>query len=143
MKNGMRSYLATAGGFDVKKTFDSTATSVRESLGGVHQDGKPLQRSDLIPCKCENIITPYECAEIPHRIINHSQDSSSVMRVVLGYQATDFSDLQQNIFFNSEYTISDRNDRMGIRMLGPEIKSKRANMLSDCLLYTSPSPRDY
>ena len=131
MKNGMRSYLATAGGFDVKKTFTSTATSLRESLGGVHQDGKPLQRSDLIPCKCENIITPYECAEIPHRIINHSQDSSSVMRVVLGYQAIDFSDLQQNIFFNSEYTISDRNDRMGIRMLGPEIKSKRANMLSE------------
>ena len=131
MKNGMRSYLAAAGGFNVKKTFNSTATSVRESLGGIHQDGKPLQRSDLIPCKCENIITPYECAKKPHRIINQLQDSTTVMRVVLGYQAKDFSDLQQNIFFNSEYTISDRNDRMGIRMLGPEIKSKRANMLSE------------
>ena len=45
----MRSYLATAGGFDVKKTFTSTATSVRESLGGSIKTANLFKDQILFP----------------------------------------------------------------------------------------------
>ena len=57
------------------------------------------------------------------------------LRVVLGYQQDSFSDLQKARFFNNEFTISDKCDRMGFRLTGPEIKSDISGMLSEGICY--------
>ena len=131
MLKGMRAYLATAGGFMIKNVFGSCATTVRESIGGLSQNGSPLKSSDLIPCESYKLLPPLKCETKPSHIENEIMRSISTIRVVLGYQSENFSNDQKDIFFNSEYEISERNDRMGIRILGRKIQSSITNMLSE------------
>ena len=58
-----------------------------------------------------------------------------VLRVVLGYQKDAFSPLEQQRFFNSEFKISDRCDRMGFRLTGPKINSSIDGILSEGICY--------
>jgi allophanate hydrolase subunit 2 len=53
------------------------------------------------------------------------------LRVVPGYQQAAFSALQQWRFFNSEYQLTDRCDRMGFRLEGESVHSDLVGMLSE------------
>ena len=51
------------------------------------------------------------------------------LRVVLGYQQASFQ--HKNLFFSSQYTVSENSDRMGYRLTGPAVKSSQTSMLSE------------
>ncbi len=53
------------------------------------------------------------------------------LRVVKGYQQAAFDRLQQRRFFNSEYRLTYRCDRMGFRLEGETIHSDMVSMLSE------------
>ena len=53
-EQGCRAYLGVAGGFQIPESFGSTATVVREKIGGL--TGDKLQAGDQLPC-----------AEVPQR----------------------------------------------------------------------------
>lgn len=53
------------------------------------------------------------------------------LRVILGYQKDAFTDLQVAKFLSSKYTTTDRSDRMGYRLEGPEIKPSIDGILSE------------
>lgn len=122
---GCRSYLAVAGGFSVAEVFGSTATVVRESLGGI--SGDKLIKGDVLKC--------VSTSDVPLQVLpDHLRPDYTgdiTLRVIPGYQEHVFSRFQQRLFFSSEYEVSDRCDRMGYRLTGAEIKPSVDGILSE------------
>ena len=118
-----RSYLAVAGGFQVKPQFGSTSTVVREGIGGL--DGNKLDVAQLLPCRSERALPCLQLARPPQYC------TTIEIRVIPGYQQDSFGDLQQRRFFSGEYTVTDRADRMGYRLEGPVIECNIEGILSE------------
>ena len=124
-QQGCRSYLAVAGGFDIPHSFGSAATVARETIGGI--TGDRLQQGDFLPCASFN--AQQHCS-VDSNDRPHYGDAFTA-RVILGYQQETFNDVQQQLFFSSEYTVSDRCDRMGYRLTGQKIQSSIDGILSE------------
>jgi biotin-dependent carboxylase-like uncharacterized protein len=122
---GTRSYLAVNGGFDISASFGSSSTVVREKIGGLH--GDKLQAGDHLPCSSTKLVKNYCLAEADRPFYG---DSAS-LRVVPGYQQAAFGPLQQWRFYNTEYSLSERCDRMGFRLEGETVHSSIVGMLSE------------
>jgi biotin-dependent carboxylase-like uncharacterized protein len=124
-QKGCRCYLAVAGGFDIPHSFGSAATVTRESIGGLQ--GERLQQGDILPC------ASYKSTQ--HWSVDKDDcpdyGDALTARVILGYQQETFSDVQQRLFFTSEYTVSDRCDRMGYRLTGQQVNSSIDGILSE------------
>lgn len=123
--SGTRIYLAVGGGFRIEPSFGSTSTVLREKIGGIA--GDKLQAGDHLPCTA-------------HKLQHHSRLPAAArpdysarvsLRVVTGYQQAAFDALQQWRFFNSEYRLTDRCDRMGFRLEGETVHSNMIGMLSE------------
>lgn len=122
---GCRSYVAVRGGIDVPASFGSTATVLREGIGGLN--GGRLRVGDRLPVHdSEHIARRW----LPPRQRPRYGDRTTV-RVVPGYQQADFPRLQQRRFFGSEYRVSERSDRMGYRLEGPAIACDIDGILSE------------
>ncbi len=124
-EQGCRAYLGVAGGFDIAPSFGSTATVVRENIGGLH--GDRLHAGDELPCAA---ITNRRRLYLPRQHRPHYGREITV-RVIPGYQQQRFSRLQQRRFFSHTYTVSDRCDRMGYRLEGPAISCDIEGILSE------------
>jgi biotin-dependent carboxylase-like uncharacterized protein len=126
---GMRAYLSVAGGFKVEGQFGSTATVSRESIGGF--DGGPLKIGDVLACDQVSAIKKRALA----KCYQPEYQQETVLRVVLGYQQNSFSEYQQWRFFNNEYSVSARCDRMGFRLEGAEISCDINGILSEGICF--------
>lgn len=122
---GARAYLAVSGGFQIEHNFSSTSTVTRESVGGL--SGEKLQQGDYLECAEIDDRKAFRLAE-QHRPIYQNQIS---LRVITGYQQHSFSDVAKRIFFSSEFEVTERADRMGYRLSGPEIRSSIGGILSE------------
>lgn len=122
---GTRIYLAVRGGFDIPPCFGSASTVVREKIGGL--DGDKLQAGDRLPCKPAPRGRHCRLAEYDRP----DYGDEAVLRMVPGYQQAAFGPLQQWRFFNSEYRLTERCDRMGFRLEGESIHSDMVGMLSE------------
>jgi biotin-dependent carboxylase-like uncharacterized protein len=122
---GTRAYLAVRGGFDIEPSFGSSSTVVREKIGGL--SGDKLQAGDHLPCHGEPLEQHHG---VPEQERPRYGDEAT-LRVVPGYQQAAFSPLQQWRFFNSEYRLTDRCDRMGFRLEGENVHSDMVGMLSE------------
>ncbi|MGB0467324.1 MAG: biotin-dependent carboxyltransferase family protein [Pontibacterium sp.] len=122
---GCRAYLAVAGGFQIQQSFGSAATVTRESVGGLN--GGKLLPNDFLPC------LPASASGCLVLTEKHqpSYGQRAHIRVIPGYQKQAFTDLQLARFFSSEYQTTDRSDRMGYRLNGPEIKPSLDGILSE------------
>ncbi|MYM64143.1 biotin-dependent carboxyltransferase family protein [Pseudomaricurvus sp. HS19] len=124
-KLGSRCYVAFAGGLQVEPQFGSTATVVREGIGGLR--GTALQKGDTIPAVVDD---GGPCLRLPPAKRPHYTHRAT-LRVVTGYQQDHFSREQQQRFFRSTYDVSERCDRMGYRLLGPPVHSALDGILSE------------
>jgi biotin-dependent carboxylase-like uncharacterized protein len=122
---GTRCYLAVRGGFDIAPSFGSSSTVLREKIGGI--GGDKLHAGDRLPCSGDKLATHYRLAENEQPVYG----DNARLRVVLGYQQAAFEPLQQWRFFNSEYSLSERCDRMGFRLEGETVHSEIVGMLSE------------
>ena len=122
---GTRCYLAVSGGFDIAPSFGSTSTVVRENIGGIN--GDRLQAGDQLPCSGTRLAQHCLLAEANRPVYADFAE----LRVVPGYQQAAFSALQQWRFFNTEYRLSERCDRMGFRLEGETVHSNMTGMLSE------------
>jgi len=123
--SGTRVYLAVSGGFDIAPSFGSSSTVLREKIGGLN--GDKLQAGDHLPCAARRLPKALclPAAERP------DYASEVTLRVVPGYQQAAFNATQQWRFFNSEYRLTDRCDRMGFRLEGENVHSDIVGMLSE------------
>lgn len=122
---GCRTYIAVSGGFEVAPAFGSTATVVREGIGGLA--GRALQAGDQLPCR-EDTNSPLWSVPVEERATYWPEVS---LRVVLGYQQHAFGAEQRQRFFQHTYTVSERCDRMGYRLTGPAITADVDGILSE------------
>jgi biotin-dependent carboxylase-like uncharacterized protein len=122
---GARAYLAVTNGFNVEHSFSSSSTVSREGIGGLN--GGKLQQGDYLRCEPDTQGQAFRLAE--HHRPNYTNNIS--LRVITGYQEQAFSDLDKRMFFSSEYEVTNRADRMGYRLSGPEIKASMDGILSE------------
>ena len=120
-KKGCRGYLAVARGFAANKFFGSTSTVLREELG------RALRAGDILGCDSSedegDLALPM--TEIP------SYRDEVCLRVIPGYHHNLFADDARDVFFGSEYRVTNQCDRMGYRLEGPSVESTRLTLLSE------------
>lgn len=124
-QRGCRNYLGVVDGFQVTPQFGSTATVLREGIGGLR--GEKLAPDDVLPCRSDTR-RPRLCvppAERPHYA------GQLTVRVVPGYQQQHFDRLQQRRFYSATWSVSQRADRMGYRLEGPVIRCDIAGIVSE------------
>ena len=123
---GARAYLAAPGGFDAPKVLGSSATVVREELGGLDGMGLPLSKGSTLS---------YQGEAAQMREVTHQQQpdlrSNEPLDLVLGAQIGQFSGQSLFDVFNSAWTLDSRADRMGIRLLGKALQYQGLPMISE------------
>lgn len=123
---GARAYLAAPGGFAAVNVLGSCATVTREGLGGLQGSGKALAEGDQLTYSGAS----FALHALPdHRIPDFSDQRP--LDVVLGAQIGQFSGLSLFDAFNSDWTLDSRADRMGMRLLGPELVYQGQPMISE------------
>ena len=125
-KNGLRTYLAVCGGFDIPHVMDSSSTNLKCKIGGF--EGRKLEAGDEIPLRLSSDIYLFGPRRCPAPMIK----DKITLRALLGPQDYMFTDKGIATFFGSEYTVTEQADRMGIRLSGEAIESKNGvDIISD------------
>lgn len=122
---GVRCYLAVAGGLSIRPSFGSTATVCREGVGGL-QGGK-LLAGDVLACDSSDAKQNLLLAD---KLIPKYTDEI-ILHTIPSYQQQHFSSYQQRLFFSNEYTVSKSFDRMGYRLEGQAIACDIEGILSE------------
>ena len=123
---GARAYLAAPGGFDAPKVLGSSATVVREELGGLDGMGLPLAKGSTLSYHGEAV----QLREVTHQQLPDLR-SNEPLDLVLGAQIGQFSGQSLFDVFNSAWTLDSRADRMGIRLLGKALQYQGLPMISE------------
>lgn len=128
-KKGCRAYLGVADGFPIEPSFGSTATVVREHIGGLR--GERLQTGDVLPCAAIASRRRYYLQERDQP----RYQSTLTVRVIPGYQQRYFPRGEQRRFFGETFRVSERSDRMGYRLEGPTIDCDIEGILSEGICF--------
>lgn len=127
VQNGIRSYLAIAGGIQVPEIMGSKSTYIRGGIGGL--EGKALAKGDRLHIGPQGLRLP--CYRLKEELIPRYGRKWKT-RVVMGPQDDYFSKKGIDTFTSSEYAVTPQSDRMGYRLEGPVIEhAKGADIISD------------
>jgi biotin-dependent carboxylase-like uncharacterized protein len=123
---GARAYLAAPGGFEAPKVLGSSATVVREELGGLDGLGLPLAKGAGLSYRGESL----SLREVP-LALRPDLKSNAALDLVLGAQIGQFSGQSLFDVFNTSWSLDSRADRMGIRLLGSALHYQGQPMISE------------
>ena len=119
-RDGMRAYLAVAGGIDVPRLMGSRSTYLKGEFGGL--GGRPLRAGDTLETLGGPGEEEFEDVELPPSFVVPEYGHDHMIRVVLGPQGGAFTDGGVETLLGSEYKVSVQSDRMGYRLDGPPIE---------------------
>ena len=125
-QRGLRTYMGIAGGFNVEPVFGSSATVVREHLGGL--SGQALKANDIINAQKTNTFKHQR--RVPFAFVP-AYEQTATLRFIPGYQNDRFSAIQRDLFINNTYSVSQRQDRMGCQFLGEKIHYDGSGIISE------------
>ena len=129
--DGLRAYIAVAGGIEVPSLMGSRSTDLKGGFGGF--EGRALQAGDALPVGHSLHVAGWTPASLPSGISRqptYGQDFT--IRATLGPQDGEFTDAGLNTLLSSEYTVSTQSDRMGYRLDGPAVEHQSgADIVSD------------
>jgi len=115
---GVRSYLAVAGGIDVEPVMGSRSTYTLIGIGGF--EGRALEPDDRLPVG--------EHGDRSDAVGNSVDESrwpdytDDTIRVVMGLCAYRLSEDGRERFLGADWKVSDESDRVGYRFEGPDIQ---------------------
>ncbi|KZE52032.1 KipI antagonist [Brevibacillus parabrevis] len=152
-REGCRTYLAIAGGFDVPLVMNSRSTNVRAKFGGAwgrtlaETDrlalGKPGKKSVRLARQLQDrsVNKAYSFCEsdwfVPRSFFPYPpypQQKDAVVRVMPGAELAFFTAKSRHDFWTTPYQISAQSDRMGYRLHGPELAlSKPVELISSAV----------
>lgn len=122
LRKGRWSYLLIAGGFMCKKVLGSSSTYLKGTFGG--QEGRSLKKGDIL-YSSEGV---RDTSLLGRRFSSFKSFSHGrAIRVLPGPQFHHFSLRGIETFFNSEYQLGKRWDRMGYILEGPRIEAVNSN----------------
>ena len=129
--DGLRGYLAVAGGIDVPMVMSSRSTDIKSGFGGLH--GRALQPGDQLPIGPSSIPGKWSSRTLPTSISRQpTYGQTFEIRVVLGPQEGMFTERGIAVLLTSEYTVSTDSDRTGYRLEGPVVRHLRGpDIVSD------------
>ncbi|MDH0300459.1 MULTISPECIES: biotin-dependent carboxyltransferase family protein [unclassified Pseudomonas] len=127
-RHGVRAYLAAPGGFLGEAVLGSCATVVREELGGVDGHGRALVKGEVL--HAAGAIAGQARSHVPEEQ-RPMYMGKPVLDLVMGAQIGDFGGTSLFEAFNHDWTLDSRADRMGIRLLGPQLVYQGAPMISE------------
>lgn len=129
--NGLRSYLAVAGGFAATPVLGSVACVVREGLGGHDGQGHRLAEGDRLRVAPRRAGSGRETAREapPEARIDYRQPAE--LSLLPGAQVGEFSGESLYRAFNAPWRVDDRADRMGVRLAGPPLHCRVTSMISE------------
>lgn len=111
---GARIYVAIAGGFEADKALGSASTNLQAGFGGMR--GRAIEARDelhFLPGSTHVCETP-EAFRLP-------VSSSWAVRVCSSVETRQLDASAQERLFGTNWTVSRRADRMGLRLEGPEL----------------------
>lgn len=120
-RTGQRAYLAAAGGFSAVPVLGSVSTQVREQLGGLSGNGRPLAVEDELECGVENVRFD-QAASVPW-LYQPDYREVPLLRVLPGPDP--FTKQQRQVFFDQPWQVSPQSDRMGVRLRGEALSAPR------------------
>jgi len=126
-RRGLRAYLAFPGGLDAPTILGSRACTAREQIGGLYDDGRPLQTGDQLTWQGSS---PGE-RRLPEGVAPAMPGKSCLLSMVLGSQASHFGGRSLYNAFNQPWTVDNRADRMGIRLTGQPLHCKLGGIISE------------
>lgn len=151
---GLRAYIAVTGGICVTPHFGSSATVMREGVGGllpVTADkplpaqatgtalaGQKLKAGELLPLSQHPVLPgPLPTHAVSHSIATRSLPGSTALhlRLIEGYQANLFSACQRARFYLNPYQVTPQSDRMGYKLSGSAISCSTRQLLSEGISY--------
>ncbi len=116
---GLRAYINVSGGINTVPVLGSRSTHLAAHLGGVN--GRALEIGDEIPLgPLTNPVLPGR--RVPPDLVPR-YGGEIVARVVPGPQDDSFDPDATAVFYGSTFTVSDKSDRMGCRLEGPEVRA--------------------
>jgi biotin-dependent carboxylase-like uncharacterized protein len=126
--NGLRAYLAVAGGFRGDAVLGSAACVVREQIGGFDGRGTPLREGDGL--------TVYGTSATPaQRMAPHSEQQDyrlpATLDLLPGAQIASFTGRSLFDAFNADWQVDQRADRMGVRLTGPRLQCSVTSLVSE------------
>ena len=126
MRNSNLAFIALSGAIDLPYVYGSLSTSLNARLGGM--EGRRLASQDRLNIKIPHTPTPVRKLD---RVETFFAPAEAV-RVVLGPQDYAFAADEIGKLLDTQWTLSTKMDRMGIRLSGPSIQHKNsADILSD------------
>lgn len=122
---GARAYLAVAGGLETPLVLGSRATHLVSRMGGV--DGRALVAGDVVPVGT----APTRPATRPTRspLPLAAAPGARRLRVLLGPQDEWFTKSSVDALLGGTFSVSPNSDRMGFRLDGPALTTKRPGEL--------------
>ncbi|WP_333607284.1 biotin-dependent carboxyltransferase family protein [Arsukibacterium sp.] len=138
MTQGLRSFIAVAGGFAVPTQFGSSATVMREGIGGLaSRPGSKLAAGDMLQiaiATASSTDRPMILDAVP-QAWRPTFTQAIELRLIESYQAAQFSAVERVRFYLARYTISNSADRMGYKLSGPAIHCQAKPLLSEGICY--------
>ncbi|WP_062048840.1 biotin-dependent carboxyltransferase family protein [Bacillus sp. JCM 19034] len=136
VKSGCRSYLAFAGGLEMKKIMNSYSTYLRAEIGGYK--GRVLQAGDKLTVKSyqerslrlSELITKMGGKWLLWGLgVSMLKSNTPIIRIVRGRHYDLFSEDSQRTFLNSTYKVALESDRMGYRLNGEKLALRKTEQL--------------
>jgi antagonist of KipI len=118
--DGLRAYVAVAGGIGVPVVMNSRSTDLKGGFGGF--EGRALRDGDSLAVGDSPHVSDWSQTGLPAGISRQPTFGQEFeIRVVLGPQDGEFTESGVKAMLTSEYTVSVDSDRMGCRLEGAEI----------------------
>ncbi|MHA6327247.1 5-oxoprolinase subunit C family protein [Roseivivax sp. CAU 1753] len=116
---GTTALLAVSGGIYTPPVLGSRATYVRAALGG-HM-GRALRPGDSLPVGAQPVAAPLALHDPP-------LDGPAPIRVIVGPQDDHFEPAALEDMLAGSYTVTEMVDRMGMRLEGPQLQHRAAEL---------------
>jgi biotin-dependent carboxylase-like uncharacterized protein len=122
LKTGCRAYIAISGGIDVPLVFGSKSTLLHGKLGGY--EGRSLKKGDLVKVGSKGASpSELEGRKAAPPLVRQFGKTFRI-NVVRGLEDFLFTPESIEIFFSSEWKVSPKANRLGVRYRGPRLSFK-------------------
>jgi len=128
--SGLRAYLSVRGGFAAEPVMGSVACVSREQLGGFDGWGSKLAEGDRLAIHTPDGKPTEGMTKAPDHARKYFREAP-VLELLPGAQIGEFTGRSLYDAFNTWWSVDDRADRMGVRLLGPKLHCRIGSLISE------------